>query len=393
MTLRSVPALLVGGLLAAALLAGPAAAHESDPRVVTVLDEVVPALPDEVVVQVQAGLATQLVASNPTSTVLEVLGSGDRPFLRLSRDGVFADVAARDFFATSSPTGAVPGESDAGPARWVQISAGDSWGWYDHRLHPADLRAPADDQRPARLGEFAVPLRYGARAVTARGQITFRPLLGGFEVTADPGPQDLTVSALPGRLPGLFLTAPVGVAVLGRDGEPFVRFTAQGVEVNERSRTHVEDRRARGLAAPQPRAEVSWQLVAPGARSYTWLDARLRFPADLPPDDVLRRAEPTVVLQWEVPVVVSGQPQLLTGDITWVPEADAAARAAAAPPEDDGQQWLPYALLGGAAAVLVGVALTLRRRRAAQSKDRSAVPRHTNGMKRPAGREEPPPVS
>lgn len=392
MTSRPGRCLLVLGLLVAGLLGGPAAAHESDPRVVTVLDEVVPALPAEVVVQVQAGLATQLVASNPTSTVLEVLGTGDRPFLRLSRDGVFADVAARDFFATSSPSGAVPGGSAAGPARWVQISAGDSWGWYDHRLHPADLRAPADEQRPARLAEFGVPLRYGDRSVTARGRITFRPLLGGFEVAADPAPQGLSVSALPGRLPALFLTAPVGVTVLGRDGEPFVRFTAQGVQVNERSRTHVEDRQARGLAVPQPSTEVSWQLVAPRAQSYTWLDARLRFPDDLPPEDVLRRDEPTVVQQWEVPVVLDGQPQLLTGDITWVPEADAAARAAAAPPEDAGQR-LPYALLAGAAAVLLAATLTLRRRRAAQPQDRSAVPRHTNPMRRPPEREEPPPAS
>lgn len=365
MTPRSARAVLVCALLAAGLLATPAAAHESDPRLVTVLDEVVPALPDEVVLQVQAGLATQLVASNPSTRVLEVLGSGDRPFLRLSRTGVFADVANRDFFATSNPTGAVPGGVREGAARWVQISTGDSWGWYDHRLHPEDLTAPADEDRPAELARFEVPLRYGDVAVTAQGRVTFRPLLGTFDVAADPAPQELTVSALPGRLPGVFLVAPQGVTVLGRDGEPFARFTPAGVEVNVHSRTHVEDRQARGLPAPQPSTSPAWELVAAGAQSYTWLDARLRYPADLPPEDVLRRSEPTVVQRWEIPVLVAGRTQTLTGDVTWVPEADAAARVGsprAAP--DSGR--LPVVLLAGALGVLLAAAIVLRRRRAAQ---------------------------
>jgi hypothetical protein len=389
-TSRCGPAALVTGLLTAVLLmvgAAPAAAHEADPRLVTVLDEVVPALPTEVVLQVQAGLATQLVASNPTPEALEVLGREERPFLRISRAGVFADVAAPDFFATSNPTGAVPRDVATGPPRWVQISAGDSWGWYDHRLHPEAVRAPADQDRPAELADFEVPLRYGGRAVTARGRVLFQPLAGSFEVAADPAPQDLAVSALPGRLPGVFLSAPTGVTVLGRDGEPFLRFTGAGVEVNEHSRTHVEDRQARGLPAGQPSPEPAWRLAAPGARSYTWLDARLRYPADLPPGDVLRRGEPTVVQRWEVPVLIGGLPQVLSGDITWVPEAEAAARAGAAPPAASGPDRLPWVLLTGAVALVLVLAVGLRRRRAAHPAGPSVVPRHTNRAKEAQGRE------
>ena len=355
-------------LLAVLLGAAPAAAHEADPRVVTTLDEVSPVLPADVVVQVQAGIATQLVASNPTATVLEVIGSNGRPFLRLSGAGVFADVRTEEFFTTSNPNGVAPASAQDGPPKWVQISAGSSWGWYDHRLHPEELTAPAEEQREARVGGFEVPLRYGAQEVVARGTVSFRPLLGSFLVSADPGPAPLSVQALPGRLPGVFLSAPAGtdVAVAGRDGEPFLRITARGVEVNERSRTHVEDRQARGEVAGPPSTTPAFRLVAPGARSYTWLDARLRYPADLPPEPALRADGPTRLEQWQVPVQVAGQPAALTGAISWVPEASAAEQVSGRGEDEGGGLLLPL-LGGGALVALAGAAMALRRRRGAQA--------------------------
>lgn len=354
-------ALLAGALL---LPAGPAAAHEADPRIVTTLDTVEPALPDDVVVQVQAGIASQLVVRNPTATVLEVLGPAGRPFLRISRAGVLADVGAEEFLSTSSPSGAVPDGTGDGALRWVRISAGDSWGWYDHRLHPEQLRAPAGEERPAQLGEFEVPLRYGRQAVAVRGTVSFQPLLGSYLVSADPAPRGLTVQALPGRLPGLFVTADAGrsVAVAGRDGEPFLRFTPDGVQVNVRSRTHVEDRAARGEPVGPPAPTPEFRLLAPGTRSWTWLDTRLRYPADLPADDVLRADGPTRLEQWQVPVAVDGRPTALTGAISWVPEADAAARVGGAPAAQPATR-LPYVLGAAAAAlVLVSAVLVVRRR-------------------------------
>ena len=350
--------LLLGVLLS---VGTPAAAHEADPRIVTTLEQVEPALPEGVVVQVQAGIAAQLVARNPTDTVLEVLDRQGRPFLRISRGGVLADVGAEEFFSTSSPSGATPADADDGPARWVRISAGDSWGWYDHRLHPQELAAPSDDQRPARLGEFTVPLRYGSSAVTVRGEVSFAPLLGSFLVSADPAPPGLTVQALPGRLPGLFLTAEPGrlVTVQGRDGEPYLRFTDAGVEVNVRSRTHVEDRAARGERIAPPALTPEFALLAPGTRSWTWLDTRLLYPADLPPSDVLRADGPTRLQQWEVPVQLDGRRAALTGGISWIPEADAAARVGGAGTAEPANR-LPYALAAVAVLVLAGAVLVLR---------------------------------
>jgi hypothetical protein len=353
--------------LTVALVAGtaaPASAHSADPRVRTTLSAVEPALPAAVVVQVQASLAAQLVADNPTPTPLEVLGLSGEPFLRLSSAGVEADVTSEDFLSTSSPTGAVPPEAGRDePPRWVRISAGSSWGWFDHRLHPDDVTAPADVQRRVRLSTWEVPLRYGGRPHVARGSVDVEPLLGAFVVTADPAAAPLAVQALPGRLPGVFLSNPERrpFTVLGVDGEPFLRFGPAGVEVNTASRTHVEDRQARGEGAGPPSPEPRFELVDAEGTSYTWLDVRLRYRDDLPPDDALRADGPVVVDRWEVPVEgLEGVPAL-TGEVRWVPEQGALeARDEAG---SLGGRVPGAALLAGAGLAVVLAVLLVRRRR------------------------------
>jgi hypothetical protein len=337
-------------------------AHSADPRVRTTLEEVSPALPAGVVVGLSATSCAARLACTWTTTPLEVIGTDGRPFLRLSAAGVEADVVHPEFLTTSSPSGAAPpGTAGDRPARWARISSGTSWGWFDHRLHPDDLTAPPDEQREARLASWAVPLRYGDRRHEARGEVSFAPLLGTFVVTADPAPAPLQVQALPGRLPGLFLSNPERrpLTVLGRDGEPFLRFGPAGVEVNTASRTHVEDRAARGEAAGPPSPEPAFEVVDPAGTSYTWLDARLRYPDDLPPDDVLAADSPTVVERWEVPV--EGGPPL-TGQVRWEPEA---AAAAARQQPAGGRGYLTAALGAGALLALAAAVVTLRRRRAA----------------------------
>ena len=162
----------------------------------------------------------------------------------------------------------------------------------------------------------------------------------------------------------MFLSAQPGVevAVQGRDGEPFLRITDAGVEVNVRSRTHVEDRAARGQAVDPPATAPEFRLLGPGARSWTWLDARLRYPADLPPQPALSADGPTRLQTWEVPAEVDGRPAALSGAISWVPEASAAASVRGEQEEAEAGSRLPYAL-GAAVLVLGGAVLVLRRRR------------------------------
>lgn len=91
---------------------------------------------------------------------------------------------------------------------------------------------------------------------------------------------------------------------------------------------------------------------------------------------MLRAAGPTVVREWSVPVEVMGTALELTGDVTWVPEADAAdrVRSAAAVEPEDGAPVLPWALGGGALAVLLAAAVAVRR---AQGRRGGSVLAHT----------------
>lgn len=353
-------------LLAATLLiapATPAYAHGTDARIVSVLDEIRPPLPAGVLVQVRANLAAQLVADNPTDQPLEVLAPTGEPFLRISRAGVYANLGSPEFFATSNPNGVA--SRPRGPDRFVRISAGSSWGWYDHRLHPAGVQAPADRGRPARLADFQVPLQYGGAAVTVRGHVEYRPLLGTFQDTVRSLPPGMTAVVLQGQLPGLFVTVSAALTVLGSDGEPFLRSTGSALSVNTASRTYVEDRQARGLSTGPPSPTPRWQPV--GGRSYTWLDARLRYPAAAPPAAALRTPGPSVISTWSIPV--QGAPPL-TGEIRWVPAgspADEAPtdKASAGSAPEPRSSW--PVLLAGLAAVLAvlglaGVALHRRRR-------------------------------
>ncbi|GAC1445360.1 MAG: hypothetical protein NVS3B26_12990 [Mycobacteriales bacterium] len=298
-----------------------------------------------------ANLAAQLVVDNPTDVPLEVLGATGQPFLRISRAGVFGNLGSPDFYATATPNGGP--DRGSGADRFVQISGGSSWGWYDHRLHPVAVTAPADLRRMSRLASFEVPLRYGAAATTVRGHLEYRPLLGQFDDTITSVPTGLTASVLQGRLPGLFVTVTAAMTVLGRDGEPFVRSDGRALSVNTASRTYVEDQQARGVAAGPPAVTPRWRAL-PG-RTFTWLDERLRFPSAAPPPAALKTAAPSTVGTWTIPVSLPGSTTALRGQMRWVPAAD--ARPAAEPTR---RPWVP---IGCAALVLIAAAAVVRRRR------------------------------
>jgi hypothetical protein len=345
---------LFAALAAVALLPGTAWAHPSDPRTAAVIDAVTPALPQGVVIQARAGIAAQLVADNPTDLPLDVLGRDGRPFLRISSGGVLADLGSADFQATSTPSGAGYGAAD-GTTRFVRISSGHSWGWYDHRLHPGGVAVPSDQRRAARLASFTVPFTYGGRPVRVVGHLEFRPLLGGFTTELAAVPDGLHAQVLQGRLPAVLLTADPGtsVTVLGEDGQPFLRLARVGSAVNTASRTYAADRAARGDEPPVPGTRPRWQAV-PGM-SYTWLDGRLAAPQD-PPRDAGR---PAVVAQWQIPLLVEGRPAALTGRLRWTPDP-----ALAAPATGGAAGPGLLALSAGAAGVLAAGVLLVRLRRA-----------------------------
>ena len=129
----------------------------------------------------------------------------------------------------------------------------------------------------------------------------------------------------------LSVTAVEQVEVPGYEGEPYLRFDADGrVEVNIRSPARwLNDARFGALdvevpSTADPEAPPEWETVATAGR-YAWHDHRIHFMSPTLPDDV----DPTAgtaqeVFTWEVPLVVDGGHARIEGTLVWLPGPPAA---------------------------------------------------------------------
>lgn len=340
-------------LLAVLALPGTADAHSyRDPALRSVLDEVRPALPQGVSVTLRPSVVDELVLSNRTDVPLEVLGRDGAPFLRLRRGLVEADVAHPDWYLTALPEGApdLPSYARTGaPARWLRVATTGTWSEFDPRVRPPvsvskELRAAG---RRRVVAAWSVPLRYGGAPLSATGQVLLEPVRGGLVVATAEVPAGLTATPLQGELPGLFLRVPEGhrAVVLGTDGRPFLAFADGAVRARVASPSWRADQQARGRTV----SGTGWAVVA-RAQSFSWLDPRLRYPRDVPPDDLVGRR--SVVQRWAVPVLLDGVPAHLTGTVTWVPRAEGVNAVLGS--RDDGAAHRRRLLVGlGAGALLL----------------------------------------
>jgi hypothetical protein len=338
----------------AALLPGPVArAHPSDPTIVTRIDAVEPPL-DGVTVEIRDGVAAQLLVVNATTQPVEVTATGGEPFLRIGPDVVRANVGSPDWYASNAPTATLP--RPAAKEDWRVVAKGNAWGWFDHRLHPRarpltpDLRG---SRRRVTLAGWSVPLRHGGTTYQVNGHVEYRPVVGAFHTTVENVPDGLSVDALDGRVPGLFLRwrGTGAITVRGIANEPFARLAPAGAEVNDASETWQESERLTGRppTAPADPATPRWRRVG-GTPQLTWLDRRLAYAPGVPPDDVVTARRPTTMVEWDVPVDGAGH---VTGTTSWVPTATAG---------DGGR--LPYAAGAAALGALLAGVVLLRRRTA-----------------------------
>src|SRR5262245_57214675 len=88
----------------------------------------------------------------------------------------------------------------------------------------------------------------------------------------------LFVMTLPGRVPGMLLeySGSEEVVVLGRSGQPFLRFRADGVDANVRSTLWIENARARGEPveeAADAQSRPEWRRVSRVPR-FAWIEFR-----------------------------------------------------------------------------------------------------------------------
>jgi hypothetical protein len=363
---------VVLGLALLLVGAAPALGQGTGSQVRTEIEQVRPAVPEGVEIELVESVATELSVINRTDQVLEILDEEGQAFLRIGPDGVEADFNSPSWFRSNDPTGTggVPERlADDPPARFVRIAEDPSWSLFDQRLNPelgasVPEDALGDGRREVTLADWAIGLRYGGREGAIEGRLFYSPLLGTLQQRLT-SPQILGdaafVQLLPGAVPGLFVDngGEEPVTVLGRSGEPFARIGPEGVEVNVRSPSHVDDQRLRGESpevAADADAEPLWRAMGDAPR-YNWIEPRAAYGREQPPPDVVDAGESATVLEWAVPVrLAEGATQEITGRTTWVPTS---------PPGTQGDGGVPAALWVAAPLALLAAlagAFVARRR-------------------------------
>lgn len=319
---------LVVVLLLGVLVPTPALAHEFGPDI-RVRFEPFPSVLDDVTIEIVTSIAPQLAIGNPTDDVLEVLDDDGIAFFRIGPDGAEANFDNGDFYLTQDPLGALAipqrARGSGEPGTWGLIAAKPEWAWFDHRMHPqavARLRVPEPSEEGTILSTFEIPIRFRGESVLLRGSIVQQPQTGRLvgALTGRPDVEGVSVQLLPGGTPGIFLSADPDreVVVLGRDGEPFLRFAGGTVEANVLSPAWYDSGRAARADESQtvvldPAAPPQWEQVSNGPR-FGWVEARALYGRGTPDDELLRDAVDQTLVTWEVPILVDGERESITGE-------------------------------------------------------------------------------
>lgn len=112
------------------------------------------------------------------------------------------------------------------------------------------------------------------------------------------------------------------VVVIGYDGEPYVRISADGlVEVNLNSPSYYlnEDRKAEVKVPDRADAKAApeWKEVDDTGQ-YAWHDHRSHFMGEGLPPQVKDESTETKVFDYVIPLEVDGKPVKAKGTLTWV---------------------------------------------------------------------------
>ncbi|MGH2785377.1 MAG: hypothetical protein ACRDJ1_08945 [Actinomycetota bacterium] len=332
--LSRAPALCLA-LLGAAIVAQ---AHDTSPGSRLRIDRIEPAVP-ELAIAVRDVLAPTIHVRNDTAETFEAIGSDAQPFLRLRDGAVEANVASPDWYRSESPAanGWVAPTARAGAKpRWVRITSGDEWAWFEHRIGAPGSGAETPWTIPARIGGRAIVIHGSWFSTQVRG--TFRTLLDGVRPAVTQG---LELRILQGTQPAVFVNNTTGkvLEIPGRRGEPFLRIGPAGAEQAD----------ATGVFAPlgsSPR--------------WAWVEPRAGWSDEDPPAHALGSTSTVVLGTWEIPATLDGTPIEIYGRVEWVPVA--AHHGQAPTGGTSATRWVLVAAAAGLTAAIVGIR-TIRRRR------------------------------
>jgi hypothetical protein len=278
-------------------------------------------------VEVHETVAPQVVLENATERTIEVLDPSGVPFLRIGREGVAGNLAARAWYRTYSPGAPLPdGRVIGAEPRWVRVRSEPSFGWFDPRLDASAVEVPhrvIDAGRPARVGEWTIPLLVDGRPVALAGFFGFEPSPRGVYRSRLASPSEIApgvrVRLLPGPAAGLLVesASPRVLSVLDEEGEAFLRIGPDGVEANVASPAWRRTGRRMVTAPALGPTRAGWQRVATTPR-FGWIEPRANpvgGGASSPP----RAGESAPAREWVVPMMLGDEPLRVTGVAAWQP--------------------------------------------------------------------------
>jgi hypothetical protein len=164
----------------------------------------------------------------------------------------------------------------------------------------------------------------------------------------------------------LRVDGPQTVVIHGYEGEPYLRFSPEGVDRNRRSpATYLNDDRYGKVRLPadaDPDAPPEWERVGPAGRAYEWHDHRIHWMSPTyPPVVEAAKDRPHHVFDWKVPGTLDGRPLEIRGSLDYTPLP--------------GQRFPKLLIVPVALVAVLGVALILlRRRRERRRADAAARP-------------------
>ena len=312
---RPAPALvalltLVASVLLVGAAATPASAHGG-----IVPQPVVTDLPDGLPGLQATGLvayAPRIRVTNDAAEPLTVVDDTGQPWLRISADGVYADLSVRAWSESLDSSGrGVDPDASVEPG-WTQVSALSTWEWFDTVLLP---RTGEENH------EWSIPVEVDGQFDEIRGQLRESDLEGRWAT-------DLQTDGVVGGAQQTVVSGPVPViivqlldaeevVVIGRHGEPLLRLTEAGFEVNRASPTWNDHARLDpntpvGDVVEDPDAEPVWEMQLEGAPTATWLDVRAASP------DVVPQSRSATSIAAEIPIVVDGERHEVPVETSWV---------------------------------------------------------------------------
>jgi hypothetical protein len=151
------------------------------------------------------------------------------------------------------------------------------------------------------------------------------------------------------------------VVVQGYDGEPFLRFTANGVYENVHSRaTYLTKARDQATvtvpASANPTASPVWRKVTEGS-TFAWHDRRIRWSrVGLPPVVEAAPNDRHLIFRWRVPASVDSKRFAVSGFLGYAPLPGAQTTGGTSP-------WLMAGVVCATALALLALGMGARRTR------------------------------